>query len=207
MKREKKNLQSRQRILEGALKEFSEKSYVEASLNSICNDNDISKGIIYHYYKDKDELYLLCVKECFDALTSYLSDAVKTLNGTVEEHLRGYFDARIHFFHENPLYLNLFCYTIINPPIHLLNAISEIRSEFDALNISVLTELLERVSLRPGVTVPEVVEDFRAYQDYFNARYLSLQQVHSNESILYEHEERCHHQLKILLYGVIGCER
>ena len=62
MKREEKNLQSRQRILEGALKEFSAKSYAEASLNNICNDNDISKGIIYHYFKDKDQLYLLCAR-------------------------------------------------------------------------------------------------------------------------------------------------
>jgi AcrR family transcriptional regulator len=207
MKREKKNLQSRQRIFEGALKEFSAKSYAEASLNNICNDNDISKGIIYHHFKDKDELYLLCVKECFDALTAYLSDAIKTLNEAVEEHLRGYFDARLRFFSENPLYLNLFCNAIINPPVHLLNAISEIKSDFDTLNISVLTALLERVSLRPGVTVSEVVEDFRTYQDFFNARYLSIQQGCSAESILHDHEKRCHRQLKMLLYGVIGCER
>lgn len=205
MKREEKNLQSRQRILEGALKEFSAKSYAEASLNNICNGNDISKGIIYHYFKDKDDLYLLCVKECFDALTSYMSDAVKTLHGTVEEHLQGYFDARLHFFRENPLYLNLFCNAVNNPPIHLLKAIGEVKSEFDTLNVSVLTELLEGVSLRPGVTVPEVVEVFRFYQDFFNAHYLSLQQGGSAESILQDHEERCHRQLKLLLYGAIGC--
>lgn len=207
MKREEKNLQSRQRILEGALKEFSAKNFTEGSVNNICNDNDISKGIIYHYFKDKDELYLLCVKECFDALTSYLSDAVKTLNGTVEEHLRGYFDARIRFFNENPLFLNLFCNAIINPPMHLLRAIGEVKSEFDTLNISVLTELLNRVSLRSGISVSEVVEDFRAYQDFFNARYLSIPQDRSAERILHDHEERCHRQLKMLLYGVIGYEK
>lgn len=207
MKRKEKNLQSRQRILEGALKEFSAKSYAEASLNSICNDNGISKGIIYHYFKDKDELYLLCAKECFDALTSYLSDAVRTLSGGVEEHLHGYFDARLRFFGEHPLYLNLFCNTIMTPPAHLLKAIGGVKSEFDALNISVLTELLERVSLRPGISVPEVVEDFRAYQDFFNARYLSIQQGRSAENILHDHEERCHRQLRMLLYGVVGREK
>lgn len=207
MKREEKNLQSRQRILEGALKEFSAKNYTEASVNNICHDNDISKGIIYHYFKDKDELYLLCVKECFDALTSYLSEAVKALNGTVEEHLQGYFDARIRFFNGNPLYINLFFNVVVNPPVHLLKAIGKIKNEFDTLNISVLTELLGRVSLRPGVSVSDVVEDFRAYQDFFNARYLSIQQGRSAESILHDHEERCHRQIKMLLYGVIGCEK
>jgi AcrR family transcriptional regulator len=207
VKREKKNLQSRKRILEGALKEFSAKSYAEASLNNICNDNDISKGIIYHYFKDKDELYLLCVKECFDALTSYLSDAIKTLNGGVEEHLRGYFDARLRFFSDNPLYSSLFYNAIVNPPMHLLKTIGEVKSEFDTLNISVLTELLDRVSLRRGISVSDVVEDFRTYQDFFNARYLSIKQGCPADNILHDHEERCHRQLKMLLYGVIGCEK
>lgn len=204
MKRKEKNLQSRKRILDGALKEFSAKSYAEASLNNICHDNDISKGIIYHYFKDKDELYLLCVKECFDVLTSYLSETVKTLDGGIEEHLQGYFDARLRFFSDNPLYLNLFSNVILNPPMHLLNDMNKIKSDFDQLNMSVLTELLEQVSLRPGITVSEVVEDFRTYQDFFNAHYLSMQQSHSTEDILRDHEERCHRQLKMLLYGVIG---
>jgi len=207
MKRTEKNLQSRQRILEGALEEFSAKRYAEASLNNICNDNNISKGLIYHYFNDKDELYLLCVKECFDALTSCLSEAVKTLNGGVEEHLRGYFDARLRFFGDNPLYLNLFCNAMLHPPMHLLDAINKVKSNFDRLNIAVLTEVLEQVSLRPGITVSEVVEDFRAYQDFFNARYLSMQQSRSTESILRDHEERCHRQLKMLLYGVVGCDK
>ncbi|MEN6470927.1 MAG: TetR/AcrR family transcriptional regulator [Clostridiaceae bacterium] len=207
MKREEKNLQSRQKILEGALKEFSAKSYAEASLNSICHDNGISKGIICHYFKDKDELYLLCVKECFDELTFYLSDAVKTLNGGVEEYLQGYFDVRLRFFGDNPLYANLFYNAVINPPVHLLKAIDEVKHEFDTLNIFVLTELLKRVSLRSGISVSEVVEDFRAYQDFFNARYLSIRQGRSAKSILHDHEERCHRQLKMLLYGVIRCDK
>ncbi|MCS4468495.1 hypothetical protein JTS96_08050 [Clostridium botulinum] len=31
--------------------EFGTKDYGKASLNNICNDNNISKGLIYHYYK------------------------------------------------------------------------------------------------------------------------------------------------------------
>ena len=54
MKREEKNALSRQRILEAALREFSEKGYAAASLNTVCAENGISKGIIYHYFADKE---------------------------------------------------------------------------------------------------------------------------------------------------------
>ena len=69
MKRDEKHNLSKQRILQAAMQEFSAKGYINASLNTVCSENGISKGIIYHYYKDKDELYLLCVSECFTALT------------------------------------------------------------------------------------------------------------------------------------------
>ena len=60
MKREEKNSLARQRILDAALEEFSSRGYEGASLNTVCAEKGISKGIIYHHFKDKDELYLLC---------------------------------------------------------------------------------------------------------------------------------------------------
>jgi AcrR family transcriptional regulator len=205
MKREEKNAQSRQRILEASLREFSAKGYDAASLNTICTENDISKGIIYHYFKDKEELYLLCVEECFEKLTSYMTDAVKGMAGTVEQRLRGYFDARLRFFAENTLYLGIFNDAALNPPDSLIGDIMEARKAFDELNISVLTCLLESTTLRGGITVPAVVEDFRMYMDYFNLRFKAvLIGAHSPEQALRKHEEMCHRQLGILLYGVLG---
>jgi AcrR family transcriptional regulator len=200
MKREEKNLQTRRRIIDSALGEFGEKSYAEASLNTICSAGDISKGIIYHYFKDKDELYLVCLKECFDELTAYLSERAITGGDDVRSCLQNYFDARIAFFGEHPLYLKLFCSAVITPPQHLREAITAVRSEFDRLSITVLTGLLGKVRLRPGITVAEVVDDFRLYQDYFNTRY---QLEHPDAFSLAEHEARCHRSLNILLYGII----
>ncbi len=205
MKREEKNALSRQRILEAALREFSAKGYAAASLNTICAENEISKGIIYHYFADKDELYLLCVAECFDALTAYLTQALDSISGSVEQRLGGYFDARLRFFAENPLYLGIFTDAALNPPTQLISKIMGIRGSFDQLNISVLTGLLDSATLRNGITVSAVVDDFRMYMDYFNLRFKGmLAGIHSPEQTLREHEERCHRQLHILLYGVLG---
>ncbi|MEG2701207.1 MAG: TetR/AcrR family transcriptional regulator [Clostridia bacterium] len=204
MNRDEKNLQTREKIVGSALREFSEKSYGEASLNTVCAAGNISKGIIYHYFKDKDELYLACVRECFDALTGYLANVVTISGATVEAALERYFDARIAFFAEHPHYLRLFCNAIMNPPAHLLDALAEITADFDALNLSVLTGLLSAVNLRPGITVEEVVAVFREYQDFVNTRF---QMQAAQESTLKEHEERCRRSLKILLYGIIERER
>ncbi len=203
MKCKAKNQQSRRKIIDSALQEFSEKYYAEASLNSICSIGNISKGIIYHYFKDKDELYLVCIKECFDNLTAYLSENFIVDSTEVRVCLQKYFTVRNIFFNENPIYLKLFCNAVINPPEHLIKAIKEIRAEFDGLNISILTKLLESVKLNSGIAVSEAVEHFRMYQDYFNVRHQGALQ---NELSLKEYEEYCQRWLNIFLYGIINQE-
>ncbi|MFR5712295.1 MAG: TetR/AcrR family transcriptional regulator [Clostridium sp.] len=82
MKREEKNQQMRRRIMDSALAEFSGQDYGASSVNNICSAQGISKGIIYHYFKTKDELFLACVKECFSLLTAYLSERMQQGEGT-----------------------------------------------------------------------------------------------------------------------------
>lgn len=203
MKRDEKNLQSHQKIIDNALQEFSKKSYGEASLNSICSTGNISKGIIYHYFKDKDELYLNCVRECFEALTDYLDEVVIINNLSIEAALASYFDARITFFGEHPLYLGMFSSAILNPPPHLTAEIDEIAADLNAQSVSILTTLLKSVKLCPDITLEEVVEVFLEYQDFVNSRF----QVKTfGENTLKDHEDLCRRWLQILLYGVIERE-
>lgn len=49
MKREEKNQQTRRRIMDSALAEFSARGYGGRSINTIYAAQDISKGIVYHY--------------------------------------------------------------------------------------------------------------------------------------------------------------
>ena len=98
MKREEKNQQTQRRIMDSALAEFAEKGHGGSSVNTICAAQGISKGIIYHYFENKDELYLACVEECFQRLTAHLSAALpEEDDGSVEDQLGRYFTARMTF--------------------------------------------------------------------------------------------------------------
>lgn len=46
------------RILNAALKEFAEKGYKNASTNQIVKEAGISKGLLFHYFNNKRDLYL-----------------------------------------------------------------------------------------------------------------------------------------------------
>lgn len=186
--------------MNSALQEFALQGYGQSSINTICETGNISKGVLYHYFADKDAVYLTCVQMCFDALTDHLQAC---LEKTDEDRIQAYFDARYDFFKENPLYQRVFCDAVISPPDHLSKQIHEIKADFDALNLSVLTELLSEVKLREDVTTGQVIEVFRLFQDFINARY----QMTPNDAIdIKEHEEICSRALNILLYGAVKRE-
>lgn len=195
MKREEKNQQTRRRIMDSALAEFSAQGYGASSVNAICSAQGVSKGIIYHYFHTKDELFLACVEECFDLLTEYLEEKMKSENGNVTEQLERYFTARTDFFAEHPVYQRIFCEAVITPPYALKEEIKERRRSFDLLNIQILERALAPVSLRSQISKEEVIETFRQFQDFINANY----QVDDFEI----HEKKCRKALNILLYGVI----
>ena len=78
MQRDEKNMQTRRKIMASAVHEFALHGYEAASMNTICQQGGISKGIIYHYFESKEALYLACVLECFQALTNVLQDKIMT---------------------------------------------------------------------------------------------------------------------------------
>lgn len=200
MKREIKNQQTRRRIMDSALAEFSRNGYGASSVNAVCAEPDISKGIIYHYFKTKDDLFLACVEECFVKLTEYLKEHADSALGTPEKQMENYFSARSGFFRENPVYQRLFCEAVISPPSHLKAEIQRMKQDFDCFNIQSLSRLLEPVPLRSQITREDVIEVFRQFQDFVNARY-QFQDFSAEE--FEKHEKQRKKAVDILLYGVV----
>ena len=104
------------------------------------------------------------------------------------------------FFQMYPVYQPIFCEAVISPPAHLLPQIQARRQAFDDLTADTLARLLRPLPLHPHLTIGEVVDTFRKFQDFINAEYrfspLSPEEFSRRD-------EQCRKALYILLYGVI----
>lgn len=60
----------REEILEAALEEFSRQGYSGTKISDIVKRAKISQGLIYHYYKSKDELYLAVIEKSQESAKS-----------------------------------------------------------------------------------------------------------------------------------------
>lgn len=186
--------------MDNALAEFSRQGYGASSINTICAAQDISKGIVYHYFETKDALFLACVEECFSRLTDYIQGHLSYEERSPEAQLRDYFVLRTTFFREEPVYQRIFCESVVAPPAHLREEIQARKADFDALNLSILERILSTLSLRPDISRSDVIETFRQFQDFINVR---CQMTDPDGQAFETREENCHKALGILLYGII----
>lgn len=60
--------EKRERVINAALKEFAQKGYSAASTNEIAKEAGISKGLLFHYFTSKKDLYLYLYDHSVDLL-------------------------------------------------------------------------------------------------------------------------------------------
>ena len=58
-----------QRILESAMKHFTEVGFRDASIRNICRDAGVTNGAFYVHFKSKEELFAALVDDCIKGFT------------------------------------------------------------------------------------------------------------------------------------------
>ncbi|MBB6447221.1 TetR/AcrR family transcriptional regulator [Bacillus benzoevorans] len=58
------------RIVNAVMKEFAQKGYERASTNEMVKEAGISKGLLFHYFQNKKQLYLFLVDYCYDMVVA-----------------------------------------------------------------------------------------------------------------------------------------
>lgn len=79
--------EKRKRLINAALEEFGENVYEKASTNAIVKKAGISKGLLYHYFKNKEELYNYLVKFFFEKCTRDIIDHIDFTKSDIIERI------------------------------------------------------------------------------------------------------------------------
>lgn len=80
-----KSEKTRKKILNAALKVFSEKGYYAANVDDIVDKSETSKGGFYFHFPSKKELFLAIVDEMVEVLFRKVEKAVSEADDTVEQ--------------------------------------------------------------------------------------------------------------------------
>lgn len=202
MKQEEKTERTRERIIDAAVKVFGKKGYTAATVGEICSEYNIAKGLLYHNFEGKSELYLACVSRCFAEVTAYLKAQE---SGTS---LQQYMKLRMQYFSAHPLYAGIFFEAVLQPPAGMETEIKNRRADFDEFNQRIYREAISRLKLRDGITEEAALEYYAIIQEMFNGYFSSPAYAGKDFKVkIADHEEKLAQMLDILLYGLAEKER
>ncbi|MCF8465976.1 MAG: TetR family transcriptional regulator [Sneathiella sp.] len=60
--------ETREKILKAAIEQFAQKGLTGARIESICAEADVNPRMVYHYYKDKEGLYVAVLEQVLGEL-------------------------------------------------------------------------------------------------------------------------------------------
>lgn len=196
MRKSDKTELTRRKIIAAAMQEFGTKGYTIGTINNICKSG-INKGLVYHNFKDKDSLYLECVKKSCETFFQYISEHMNTLC-FVE-----YTKVRMQFFSEHHLESYLCLEARTNPPQHLEKEIHQIYTCLDELNLKVFEKELSMLQLRRGVSKEDALGYFLEIQKIYNHNFVKkMNGPMSQQEQLSLHETNIPKIFDLLLYGI-----
>lgn len=96
----------REALLNAAVKEFGANGFQNASLNTILKEAKVSKGVFYHYYENKDALYLEITGQLLEKKKLFIMERLKPedMQGDIFHILRKSMSLGFEFGNANPLF-------------------------------------------------------------------------------------------------------
>jgi len=80
----KKDRNTKEKIIEVALKVFGKKGYFKTTVDDIAKTAGLAKGTLYLYFKDKESLYIATINQQFKNALSFLSE-IETKKGSTTQ--------------------------------------------------------------------------------------------------------------------------
>ncbi len=163
MTRQEKREQTFELIVKSALEMFGEKGYENTSISDIAKLAIVSKGISYHYFKNKDEMYLYCIEVLMKEISEYFESYINK-DMEIEQGMALFVMLGTKFVQENPKYKMLLFNVASERPTHLKDEIIKRKKTFFDSNIKLYDQMLSKIKLGKGVTKEFAIKGFAVLQ-------------------------------------------
>src|SRR5687768_15541572 len=101
---EKLEPEKRDAILKVAAEEFAEHGYEASSYNRIIERSGLSKGAIYYYFDDKEDLYTTVLRDAMQRLVLDMGDlAIAQDEATFWKEFEDWYVRSLRAFQEDPI--------------------------------------------------------------------------------------------------------
>ena len=197
--------EKREKILSVAVEEFAENGYRNASTNRIAARAGVSKGIIFHYFTNKSNLYLVALDSCLEKMKKLFEEHFKSCQEKdVFEKLRLWAYKKVQISMEYPV-LSKFLLSVIDLPEDLRD---EVMRKIQSLQQDVVANVFrdfEGLKLRKGLSHQDAMKFVLASLNGLGNMYIKMYEndpqrlFKDKERILTEAEK----YLQMIKFGIL----
>lgn len=195
----------REQILRAAAAEFAKNGYAKASTNVIIREAGVSKGLLFHYFGAKRELYLAVVDDCIDQTVSTAFDHFDELPKDLIERLIEISHRKLAFVSTHPEASRILYHAFMENPPELEAELSERRARLEAQYMPPVLENIDRSLFQDGVDPDLAISLVSGVLSVIIERMVTYA-PHSGDSDLTELQTRAHEtyedMLRMIQYGI-----
>jgi AcrR family transcriptional regulator len=133
----------RKSILKAGVKLFKKVGYRNTSMDMVAEEAQLSKGTLYLYFKNKDDLYANCILEDGLKFLNSIFEEAENKSSTVEETIIAYADAFHNFTQKFPELFNFTMGVDTASSLDLNNLSEETREKLENLQTEIFSNRIK----------------------------------------------------------------
>lgn len=164
--------EKRDKIFQASMEVFAEKGYEGASTNDIIKRAGISKGILFHYFGNKENLYLYVLDKTLDSAIEKITAGYSMAPPDLFERITATGMLKLKFALEEPLVYKLIFVTFVNTPQSIREAVQERYKRLYEIALPMLFDGLDLSHIRNGVDHNKAIEVVVLFMEGLQAKYI-----------------------------------
>lgn len=195
----------KKRILDAAIEEFAVNGYDKASTNSIVKKADISKGILFHYFGSKKNLFLYLFDYCINTLIDkyYLLDDIEAED--IFERFMRVSIKKMKVIQDEPLMNKLVFSAITNMPKDLKEELTVRHNNYTSKYLREFFEKVDTTNFKEGIDSQKAIELMMMCMDGLSSKYIQRYKDVSMDEVMNNYDEIMedfNKYLDILKFGI-----
>lgn len=103
---DKMDPEKKERLIISAMEEFGNNQFAKASTNNIVKNAGISKGLLFHYFENKEALYNYLIEFALKTISEPITKEIGLEDRDIIRRLQRISDLKIRIIHKYPSLLN-----------------------------------------------------------------------------------------------------
>lgn len=178
--------EKQQRIINAAMKEFVQKGYEKASTNEIIKEAGISKGLLFHYFKNKKQLFLFLYDYCIDLCMNEFYKKIDLNEKDFFVRLRKIQLIKLELLNQFPEIFNFLQTAYMETSSHVKADLEAKNSELTASSTSMIFEDIDVSKFKEGLDIKKVFNIILWTFEGFSTELLQKAKLSSSNQIDYK---------------------